>query len=923
MKDLFALFDKIFKNRPDVDIYYLLFFCFSIIVVWKMFEAAIPKIIDIIFSKSNKNRDKRKQHALTEQTIRDFISRHLSTNWISSVPSLAEYNFFAPLEDIFVPIYVDMGQRKGISINDAISANNALLIMGQPGCGKSTLISMLAISYAKNITEDIFGFIEARLPIFIELKKIKNEPPSLPNAISDYFCEIGLSINPDFLSEQLENGRCVIFLDGLDECGDQLRRSIVVDWIIKAKSAYGLNRWIITSRNTSNDILKIPSIPKAEIRELSMQQIQLILKKWSNLKDRPQVNSYSNDELINLVFKNKDYLSLQPFLNNPLMVTLIAIIYNEGYEIPKSRGKIIHLFINIMAKEWDGIKLLYPDLNTIRIKIMGKIALFIMSSDKSDSAIDIVEGNAQEMLAEISRIYKLFSIKEFFDYIVDRTGLMRRITDTKYEFVNRNFLECLAALEIINSNQFQQYVLKIHDEYWIATIEFCASFHKTPKSFIKILDKQSGIKERQYCKVLSSMYLGNEYFKKEDKLVDVVFEKIRRVTHYLLKEGLRDKLTIRLSYYVLGDDLLEYLRKELISQKSKISIDTIVRWYVSIDTDKSIREYLEIINERRDSQSFEKLLSALSESKNHLSTKFLIELIEKNNSMKMEHAISALSSQGERIVPFCKAIIENASFSSHHQLKMLVAVSMLGYSYHLPYVIDKLGKFSLNDQLQIKKEFGNSTFDFYFIEAAIEKFHKSKKNIYINIIKPIMDKALAGLFLIMISPILVLSMLIIKLESKGPIFYNQERLGLRGKIFRVFKFRTMHLDAERSGAVWAMKSDPRITRIGSFLRRTRIDETPQLVNVLKGEMSLIGPRPERPYFHEELVKIIPYFENRLNVKPGITGLTQLNYPYGASAEDSRHKLYYDILYISKCGLLTDLKILFKTVLVGLFLKGSR
>ena len=172
-------------------------------------------------------------------------------------------------------------------------------------------------------------------------------------------------------------------------------------------------------------------------------------------------------------------------------------------------------------------------------------------------------------------------------------------------------------------------------------------------------------------------------------------------------------------------------------------------------------------------------------------------------------------------------------------------------------------------------------------------------------------------------PLLLLAALLIKLDSPGPLLYRQERIGLNGRVFTLLKFRSMRIDAEVDGARWAMERDPRVTRVGRFLRDFRIDELPQLLNVLRGEMSLVGPRPERPCFVEQLAGILPLYDNRTRVLPGFTGWAQISYPYGASIEDARVKLSYDIDYIRNRSPWLDLYILVATVRVVALRLGAR
>ena len=172
-------------------------------------------------------------------------------------------------------------------------------------------------------------------------------------------------------------------------------------------------------------------------------------------------------------------------------------------------------------------------------------------------------------------------------------------------------------------------------------------------------------------------------------------------------------------------------------------------------------------------------------------------------------------------------------------------------------------------------------------------------------------------------PLLLLVAFLIKVDSTGPVLYRQSRVGLHGRIFTMLKFRSMRVDAEVAGPCWATDRDPRMTRIGAFIRATRLDEVPQLLNVLRGDMSLVGPRPERPHFVQQLAAIIPRYHERTHVLPGITGWAQINYPYGASVEDARAKLAFDLFYISNRALLLDLRILLRTIPVVLFRIGAR
>lgn len=206
----------------------------------------------------------------------------------------------------------------------------------------------------------------------------------------------------------------------------------------------------------------------------------------------------------------------------------------------------------------------------------------------------------------------------------------------------------------------------------------------------------------------------------------------------------------------------------------------------------------------------------------------------------------------------------------------------------------------------------------YFLHQKAFSILSTKRT---QLAKRVIDLFSAFLLCTIAIPVGLLTALAIKLESPGPVFYKQRRTGQYNDEFEVIKFRSMRNDAEKSGAKWASKNDARVTKVGNFIRKTRIDELPQIINILKGEMSIVGPRPEREVFIDELEKEIPYYRFRHAVKPGVTGLAQVSYPYGASVEDAVWKHKYDIYYIKHHSTLLDIKILLKTIKVVLFGMG--
>jgi sugar transferase (PEP-CTERM system associated) len=225
---------------------------------------------------------------------------------------------------------------------------------------------------------------------------------------------------------------------------------------------------------------------------------------------------------------------------------------------------------------------------------------------------------------------------------------------------------------------------------------------------------------------------------------------------------------------------------------------------------------------------------------------------------------------------------------------------------------------------------GNSFYEMLMGKLIVEQINPSwlifskgfQKSFLQKLFKRSIDLLISTTMIVLLLPLIAITAIIIKLDSKGPIFFSQERMGENRKSYMVHKFRSMRSDAEKStGPVWAQENDDRITKIGHFIRKTRIDEIPQLWNILKGEMSFVGPRPEREHFVKELEAIIPYYGERFTVKPGLTGWAQVSYGYGATVEDAIEKLNYDLFYIKNMSILMDIMIVARTVKTVIFGMG--
>jgi len=274
-------------------------------------------------------------------------------------------------------------------------------------------------------------------------------------------------------------------------------------------------------------------------------------------------------------------------------------------------------------------------------------------------------------------------------------------------------------------------------------------------------------------------------------------------------------------------------------------------------------------------------------------------------------------------IPILGDISRLREFVQAHEVRSLIVATSLSRELHLLKVLRPL-RYQGMEILDYASYYERSAKEIPLDHIDDEWLMHAAMNasrIHIRNLKRMMDILAAAVGLLLALPIMLLTVIAIRLDSPGPVLFRQKRSGQEGKPYTLYKFRSMREDAEtQSGAVWAGKEDPRVTRVGRFLRLSRIDEIPQLYNVLRGEMSLIGPRPERPEFIGELAERIPFYRERLLVPPGITGWAQVNYPYTASIRAARRKVQYDLYYIKHMSLFLDVVIMLrtlKTIFVGL------
>jgi len=312
----------------------------------------------------------------------------------------------------------------------------------------------------------------------------------------------------------------------------------------------------------------------------------------------------------------------------------------------------------------------------------------------------------------------------------------------------------------------------------------------------------------------------------------------------------------------------------------------------------------------------------------NLITKFFFDVAFNNFKKKNKYWVAILSMKQSKDLQYKIKKIGfkiNINYYDQNYLNSLKTEDLIGIIYERNILNDSI--FNELNKLSIKKKFKIIDIDNFYdkiLNLFSEGFIENRVSInYLNVnnnfqelfIKRCIDIIFSGMLLIIFSPIILFTTILIKIEDNKSIFYFQKRHKLNMDTFKIIKFRSMQINAEENGPKWSKKNDTRITNVGNFIRKYRIDELPQLISVLKGEMSLIGPRPERPEIDEKLLKLIQNYDLRYKYRPGITGWAQVNYSYGASIEDAKIKLGYDLYYIKNFSILLDLFILLKTIKV--------
>lgn len=921
MKDILNLISEISKGNPTINWSLLFIFCAAIILFWKSLEKLFPKAILYILKLIGKSRKERQDLTRQEIEIREYVKNSLRINWLAYVPAVSKYHADFPISDIYEPLQFNLfseGRRVNfIKIERVLSESPSFAVVGGAGSGKSTLLNVLAIAYAEDDVEKLFGLKESRLPIFFNLKEFSEAKP-LPVILTDALNSSGCSIKVDFIETQLKTGRCLILLDGLDETPEYLRKKEIIPWIQRMIAAYPQNRYIISSREAEWNERRVPGLPKITIRELSWSQIISIINKWES-KLRPSNNHNNNNDSSNYpqcslsqLLEEKDSSEVRELAKSPLLLTLMIILNENRISIPTRKHELYTIFIKVLLTEWEdskNINLLQMEdsANEIeyRLRYFGELSLFLLENkyESIDLNISTIRNKCESLLIDINNQHRA-SLKIFLSNIYKRTGLITEVSDTKYSFVVRGFLEFLAAYAITNYNPNYPTLKYCNDESWFETISHISAMIHDPESFFNDLANISSSNKCRQLEVIAVGLLENRQVNRENYAKWL--NSIEKEFEMLISNGIDCHRLARILYELSPKNAQKILSESLLSnnqQISKVSTACLLK--------ANNQDFLNIISKEMENVSKKTLLFIAKELANNnleQSVNLLWRIVE--STAASQEAINSLVEKGDTIIQSCINVINN---EYENETKLKAATKIL-CTLKEPSSLELL----LNVRRRVSPHIAyyileNIKFGFFPERDIPIRVFEISTNMYITYIKRASDLIFSITFLIIFIPLLVVCALIIKIDSPGPIFFIQQRVGKGKKIFNIMKLRTMHQDLERSGPVWASDADPRVTKFGRFLRKTMLDELPLYFNVIKGDMSIVGPRPEIPLFFDKLSEILPFYDAKIIIKPGITGWAQVEYAYGASVENAREKLIYDLDYIFRCSFCLDLKIVFKAI----------
>jgi lipopolysaccharide/colanic/teichoic acid biosynthesis glycosyltransferase/energy-coupling factor transporter ATP-binding protein EcfA2 len=881
------------------------------ILAYKVLESVLPELVKSIASTCKLMYSKNRKFGLEGVKLRKFIANTANTNWIFTIKSLASLNLNIGLNEVFhLPYfskYID-DLQSNIEIRDILFKHESFVIVGRPGSGKSSLLNHLAFLFSNDLTEEVLGLKEVRLPFLINLRNISSLDVSLPKLICDYYRAKNCLITEDFVSAQLEHSRCVIFLDGLDEVTASAMRKAVSSWLLNAVANHQGNRFIISCRDVDWVSLKIPNLEEYRISELPLASSIRIINNWK--KKLVQSFDTNLDHLIERI--TSDHEKYRWIISNPLLLTIFILLSAKNIRIPDSRSSLYSVFINILLKEWADTKdNLHQTINyqTETFLLLQTLALYLIEDKDKGEIFDLADEEVYRFISMelISKFGEetYISIDNFFDEITS-TGIFTAVSDTGYVFSNRGFLEYLSAKELIKKGGYDLIISNLNQDTWYETAVLFFESDKQKKNIRRFI--LSEVKLPSYYRILSELLLRDAIHR---DLLQAVNDKLLDYLPQIFEEDAIDQRFINNLFRYDPDNVITLLIDKMHTVQYLHITNQVIKAFTIINDQRIIDEIPALLVNLPDQL---KLQIVYNLRYNALSEGLLWGI--SNNQLVKERAIDSLVAKGISAYKTALQIVEGTHFVFDRSAYGFAAIDII-IKYNRPetfvFLIEIMPKLPIE-------------LVFYIDRATEGKYRDSMGskfvlNVYKHRWKRFFDIIISLIVILLTHPIWIVIILSIKLESRGPVFFYTYRQGLKGGV-ALLKFRTMRSNYQ-SNNTQATRNDERITRIGLFLRKTRLDQLPYFVSVLTGALSIVGPRI-LPLHIKSIDPDLEFLYDRLysNFKPGIIGYASVM-GYGAELRTVlaiKLSLESDLYYAHNFSLALDFKIIYLNMIT--YFKGE-
>jgi len=867
----------------------------------------------------------------------DKIARALIVNapipsWIASIPSLSSLGLKFDFMEVFVPpkfLYRESSEipQSEVSLERILSRELNFAVVGPPGCGKSTVASYIAHAFAADRSEDLLGIGASKLPIFIKLKDIANLKGALPSRIGDFLNLKENQITTAFIESQLKIKNCVIVLDGLDEVEKSRRRNLV-DWLFTTINSYQGNIFILTSRSKCWEDYAIPNLAIAKVLEFDVKRRTTLIEKWEAILPKP---IQKETKVVNPIDAYHLNDALADISSNPMLLTIMVILNRSGFELPMQRNELFDIFLSTMLGEWDELKnLIGSKVGTVtiveqRTQFLESLAYKLVEDGQFKDVVNLEDKATKRSLKQITDSLNIeASVDDYLAMLVSRTGLVDYGPNQTIYFSNRRFFEILLARYYARDDRCFLLTAYLGDNTWSEVIEQTFERSTYREEFLKRIIETGELSDTVFRIFIFSI-LNNIQGSKS------CLNAMRHEISIAKNLNKYDQSTIRKLYRLDKEywDTQATLHlqgaKSIFSNKSLTALSGYTQSNFLLDILKKL-SFLEQPNLY--AEFLESLPSRISTDSSELIWTYYFNI--KGESTK-KRALLKLSSGGELAEEFVKnKFLENTEnakkglelFSDLEDQPFELALRVLcksGWRESLAFINKEYKNYSLQKKEAISRILNEEIFQLSGYTDIFSALDNNKsRGFYLAWGKRVFDVFSAAFVLTIMSPLIILISLAIKLSSKGPVLFKQTRLGKEAKTFIICKFSTMKLDDESYGAQWASVEDPRITNIGKILRRLRLDNLPCFYNVLKGDLSIVGPRAERPEFSNHASREIVGYQQLLTMRPGLTSFASVYYPHGGSIEDLQRKYQLDIVYGIERSFIVDMKTIYLTIYRAIF-----